>query len=40
LAVQEPRFDPARGLMICLGWLRLFRTIVSPSVKRPLPREI
>ncbi len=23
--------QPARELMICLGWLRLFRTIVSPS---------
>jgi hypothetical protein len=23
--------DPARELLICLGWVRLFHTIVSPS---------
>jgi hypothetical protein len=23
-------FQPARGLLICLGWLRLFQQIVAP----------
>jgi len=27
----DPHFHPARSLMICLGWLQLFRTIVSGS---------
>ncbi len=42
LAESDPRFHPARGLMICLGWLRLFRAIVSdgiPSARRPWPHE-
>jgi hypothetical protein len=24
------QFQPARGLLICLGWLRLYQRIVSP----------
>jgi len=32
-------FGPARGLMICLGWLRLFQAIISetyiPPTRKP-----
>jgi hypothetical protein len=38
LVALDPRFPYERGLMICLGWLRLFRTIASegiPSAKGP-----
>jgi hypothetical protein len=27
--MTNPSFHPARGLMICLGWLRLYQTILS-----------
>jgi hypothetical protein len=33
------KLHPARDLMICLGWLRLFRAIVSPSGRRPSTDE-
>lgn len=39
-AAPDPRFYPACGLMIGLGWLRLFRAIVSdgiPSGRSPFP---
>lgn len=42
LARSDPRFHPARGLMICFGWLRLFQTIVSdgiPSTRRTFSHE-
>jgi hypothetical protein len=42
LAAADSHLHPARGLMICLGWLRLFRAIVSdgiPSARRPFPHE-
>jgi len=32
LAGPDPSFNPARGLVICMGWLRLFQTIVSDSI--------
>lgn len=32
-------FEPARDLMISLGWLRLFRTIVAPILSLPSSRE-
>jgi hypothetical protein len=34
--LAAPRFNPARELMICLGWLRLFQAIVSenPAISR------
>src|SRR5947207_979404 len=35
-------FHPARGLMICLGWLRLFQAIVSdgvPAARRRFAHE-
>jgi len=35
-------FDPVRDLMICVGWLQLFRAIVSdgiPSRRGPFPHE-
>jgi hypothetical protein len=25
-------FHPARGLMICIGWLRLYQTIISGAI--------
>jgi hypothetical protein len=28
-----PRFHPARGLLVCLGWLRLFQAIVSDGIQ-------
>jgi len=28
-SMTKPSFHPARGLMICLGWLRLYQTILS-----------
>jgi hypothetical protein len=43
LAAPAFPMHPARGLLICIGWLRLFRTIVSgdlPSARRPVPHEI
>ena len=42
LATSAPSFHPARGLMICLGWLRLFQAIVPngiPSARRPFSHE-
>jgi alkyl hydroperoxide reductase subunit AhpC len=41
LAVSAPQFHPARGLMICLGWLRLFQAIVAgtPSARKPISHE-
>ncbi len=32
--------QPARELLICLGWLRLYRTIVSPMLDAPHTGEI
>jgi hypothetical protein len=32
LAGPDPCFNPARGLVICMGWLRLFQTIVSDRI--------
>ena len=32
VSVPEP-LRPGRGIMICLGWLRLFQTIVSKDYK-------
>jgi len=29
----EYLFDTTRELMICFGWLRLFKTILSPSLR-------
>ena len=38
------KISPARQLMICLGWLRLFQVIVSeyqkPALRRPSPYEV
>jgi hypothetical protein len=28
-STTKPGFHPARGLMICLGWLRLYQTVLS-----------
>jgi hypothetical protein len=28
-SMANPGFHPVRGLMICLGWLRLYQTILS-----------
>jgi len=27
--MTNPAIHPARGLMICLGWLRLYQTVLS-----------
>ena len=32
LSLHQP-LHPGRGIMICLGWLRLFQTIVSKDYK-------
>src|ERR1041384_244089 len=32
LAAPDRFFHPARGLMICLGWLRLLQAIVSGAI--------
>jgi hypothetical protein len=34
-ADADPSFNPARGLIICMGWLRLFQTIVSDTIPSP-----
>ncbi len=41
LVAPDHRFRTARGLMICLGWLRLFQTIVAgiPSARKPISHE-
>jgi hypothetical protein len=41
MATPDPPFHPARGLMICMGWLRLFQAIVPDmhSARSPLPNE-
>ena len=42
MAALGSAFHPARGLMICMGWLRLFQAIVSdglPSARGPFPDE-
>jgi hypothetical protein len=42
LAEPDPRFHPARELLICIGWLRLFQEIVRggiPSARRRLLHE-
>ena len=42
-ATPDPRFRPARNLMIDLGWLRLFREIFSdriPVARRPFAHEM
>jgi hypothetical protein len=31
-ALPDRRFRPARELMICLGWLRLFQAIVADGI--------
>jgi len=41
-AAADPIFHPARNFMIDLGWLRLFREIVSDGISlasRPLTHE-
>jgi hypothetical protein len=37
VAADRP-FHPARGLMICMGWLRLFHAITSANI--PSTREL
>lgn len=29
----KPNLSPARQLLVCLGWLRLFQSIISPRTK-------
>src|SRR5206468_10543689 len=33
-SVTHPRFSPARELMICLGWMRLYQTILPIQKER------
>jgi hypothetical protein len=32
-SMTNPGFHPARGLMVCLGWLRLYQTVLSNKSK-------
>jgi len=40
---QEALLQPARGLLICIGWLRLFRAIVPnrvPALRKSFAHEV